>query len=351
MLDRSKSRQPIKKRAVQPIPHEGDDGVYSQTWWPVCLSSDVEKGQVIGRELMNGRVIVFRGEDGDVSVMSAYCAHVGADLSVGEVVGNTIRCAFHHFAYDHSGKCVSTGMGEPPPPSACVFKFPTAERHGVIWAFNREEPLFDMWSFTYPDDEIVVAAEVSHWGGFEVDLWVVIGQIPDANHAQFVHDTEPAKEVKLDYWEYGASRLRPELDMGERDKVLNLHARIFGTNIAVMESTFNGEWSGGSGPLVIPAMVLASMWETSVVISGASLVGQEAPAKIRGAVSGQYAVCGAIGVIAATSLGGVLFDTVAYGAPYVMMAAVNIMLCVYAVAVIAINQHHPERPALTTAAE
>lgn len=240
-----------KPRAIQRMPQEGDNNVYSQTWWPVCLSREVDRGQVIRRELMGGNVIVYRSEDGRVSVLSAYCAHLGADLSVGKVIGNNIRCPFHHFEYDHDGRCVKTGVGEPPPAAACVFKFPTEDRHGVIWAFNGEEPLFDMWSFSYPDDEIVVEADIAEWGEFECDPWVVIGQIPDAAHAPFVHNTEPTDEVELEYWEYGASRLRKELDMGERGKVLNLYARIFGTNIAVMESTFKGEWSGGSGPLTI----------------------------------------------------------------------------------------------------
>lgn len=93
--------------------------------------------------------------------------------------------------------------------------------------------------------------------------------------------------------------------------------------------------------LMIPAMIFASTWETSVVMSGAALVGQEAPARIRGAVSGQYAVCGAVGVIAATSLGGFLFDTVAYGAPYFMMGMINLALCIYAFIVIRRRLHLP----------
>ena len=36
------------------------------------------------------------------------------------------------------------GPGDPPPPAARLFRFPTAERYGLIWAFNGEQPLFEI---------------------------------------------------------------------------------------------------------------------------------------------------------------------------------------------------------------
>ncbi len=100
-------------------------------------------------DFLDGRVIVFRGSSGTAQVSSAYCPHLGADLSVGDVQGDTVRCAFHHWQYDRNGVCVKTGIGDPPPPGACLFTFPTAEKHGLIWAFNGEEPLFAIPDFPY----------------------------------------------------------------------------------------------------------------------------------------------------------------------------------------------------------
>src|SRR3546814_19115623 len=54
-----------------------------QCWYPIALSRDLPKGKVIGSDLADGRVVIFRGEDGVARVMSAYCKHMGADLSVG----------------------------------------------------------------------------------------------------------------------------------------------------------------------------------------------------------------------------------------------------------------------------
>ena len=97
---------PSRRRLGQPIPQEGENGLFSQSWFPICLSSEVQSGQILGSDFLDGRVVVFRGESGRAQVLSAYCPHVGSDLAVGDVQGDTIRCAFHHWQYDQSG-CVS----------------------------------------------------------------------------------------------------------------------------------------------------------------------------------------------------------------------------------------------------
>ena len=93
-------RKPIplaeRKRFVgKPIPAEGEDGLFSQSWFPVCLSTEVPVGTIIGRDFLDGRVIVYRGQDGVARIQSAYCPHLGADLWVGKLVGDRVQCTFH----------------------------------------------------------------------------------------------------------------------------------------------------------------------------------------------------------------------------------------------------------------
>lgn len=51
---------------------------------------------------------VFRGMDGEVYVLDAYCPHLGANLAVGgHVVGNCIECPFHGWIFSgKDGSCV-----------------------------------------------------------------------------------------------------------------------------------------------------------------------------------------------------------------------------------------------------
>src|SRR3546814_9579373 len=80
----------------------------------VCSSDRLPKGKVSGSYLADGRVVIFRGEDGVARVMSAYCKHMGADLSVGgDIVGNDVRCPYHHWTYGDGGKCTGIASGDP----------------------------------------------------------------------------------------------------------------------------------------------------------------------------------------------------------------------------------------------
>ena len=82
------------------------------------------------------------------------------------------------------------------------------------------------------------------------------------------------------------------------------------------------------GQLVIIACVLAGMGESSAMIAGGVLVGQEAPAKNRGAVLGTYSLVGAAGIMVLTFIGGQLFDHVGKTAPFIMMGFINLfVLC------------------------
>jgi MFS family permease len=77
-----------------------------------------------------------------------------------------------------------------------------------------------------------------------------------------------------------------------------------------------------SNAIFLPAIILG-MGESSTIIAGNALMGQCAPATIRGAVLGLFSLCGAAGILIATSVGGRLFDLWMPGGPFVLMGVVN----------------------------
>src|SRR3546814_6076270 len=87
--------------------------------------------------------------------LSPYCRHYGADLSDGDMEnGCLIRCPLHHWKYDASGQCVETAGGERVPTDTTLFKFPTQEKWGLIWAFNGLDPDYDVPSWEEDEEEI-----------------------------------------------------------------------------------------------------------------------------------------------------------------------------------------------------
>jgi phenylpropionate dioxygenase-like ring-hydroxylating dioxygenase large terminal subunit len=244
---------PKKRFLGKLIPAEGEGGVFTQSWYPVCMSTELGEGKVLGTTFLDGRIVVFRGESGKAQVLSAYCPHLGADLAAGSVVGENIRCAFHHWEYNQEGACMKTGPGDPPPPNACLFRFPTVERYGLIWAFNGEEPLFNLPDFPYPDDELVLRVE-EHEEVFPVDPWVICCNTPDVQHIRVVHGFQfdkgdPAEKMELtDYsMMYDFDGVHPT---GDR---VTFRVGIFGTTIFYQSSVFSGRWYGYIAPFGMPS--------------------------------------------------------------------------------------------------
>ena len=247
------NNQHIDKRSARSLPTEGDQGLYSQTWYPICLSTELGENEIVGREFLGGRVIAFRDANGDVSVTSAFCAHLGVDLQCASLVDGLVRCPYHHFYYDGSGKAVKIGNGENPPPGARLYRYPTQEKYGVVFAFNGSEPLFDVPGFAVPDDELAVHAFKTPMV-FAVDPWVIISQTPDMNHTQFLHGPEFAPDFEvppMTFGDYsGHYSVDEDIYFDSTGVFKELHATVFGTNIVRVESIINNMWTGGTASLV-----------------------------------------------------------------------------------------------------
>jgi nitrite reductase/ring-hydroxylating ferredoxin subunit len=277
--------EPRVERVSRPVPKEGQNGLYTQSWYPICLSTEVQQEQVIAREFLGGRVIVFRGEDGEASVLSPYCAHMGMDLSKGEVVGNNVRCIYHHYEYDRSGNCVKTGWNVPPPENACVFNFPTQERYGIVWAFNGTKPLFDLPNFAVTDDELAIEAWITE-PPVACSTTEIFCQVPDWGHLKFMHagtmqTTEESQNVTPQFefndYNFGYSvdsmtfaGEQREKKGGQEFPAVKIY--VYGTSIIRIETFVNGVWAG-----VIGTAVMRSPGKTQIIGAVAVQKGDGSP--------------------------------------------------------------------------
>ena len=100
---------------------------YPNGWYRICLSSDVKKGEVIpitafgqGTFFFSSfprnihhfirrdtELVAFRGQNGKLGVLNAFCPHLGTHLGHGgRVNGNAIVCPYHSWSFEADGKCV-----------------------------------------------------------------------------------------------------------------------------------------------------------------------------------------------------------------------------------------------------
>lgn len=82
-----------------------------------------------------------------------------------------------------------------------------------------------------------------------------------------------------------------------------------------------------------PYFVLLGIGQISAFLGAQTLIGQEAPLLQRGAVVGVFNTSGAVGILVASWFGGILFDTVAPAAPFVLIGIMNGFVAVFALIV------------------
>ncbi|BAY98986.1 Rieske [2Fe-2S] domain-containing protein [Tolypothrix tenuis PCC 7101] len=109
--------------------------IVAKGWYIACTSKELAQKQAKSVEICGQRITIFRGEDGIVRALDAYCPHLGTDLGIGKVDGNWIRCAFHHWAFDETGICQNIPCQSAIPNQAKVEAYATEEKYGFIWVY------------------------------------------------------------------------------------------------------------------------------------------------------------------------------------------------------------------------
>ena len=109
--------------------------IIAEGWYIAVPSQSLRPGQATSMDLCGQRVAIFRGDDGQVRALDAFCPHMGTDLGIGKVEGNSIRCFFHHWRFDGGGKCTDIPCQKAIPAGAKLQSYATAEKYGFIWVY------------------------------------------------------------------------------------------------------------------------------------------------------------------------------------------------------------------------
>nr|XP_057907802.1 cholesterol 7-desaturase nvd [Doryrhamphus excisus] len=177
--------------------------VYPNGWYRVMDSHMLRKGDVRDVTMLGEQLAVFRGEDGKVYVVDAYCPHLGANLAVGgRVVGNCVECPFHGWQFrGDDGKCERIPYAEKVPDFAKVDTWPSCEVNGqiLLWFHcDREDP-----QWTVPEQQEITKGEWVYRGRTEHFVNAHIQEIPenasDISHLSHLHTASIASGADLRY--------------------------------------------------------------------------------------------------------------------------------------------------------
>jgi 5,5'-dehydrodivanillate O-demethylase oxygenase subunit len=120
-------------------------GELLRRYWQVVAAAGelTEEKPIKAFRLLGENLVVYRDKRGRYGVLGEQCSHRKASLAFGRVDEEGLRCPYHGWKYDCTGKCLE----QPAEPESGGFKdkikhiaYPVEKLGGLLWAYLGPEP-------------------------------------------------------------------------------------------------------------------------------------------------------------------------------------------------------------------
>lgn len=200
---------------------------YPRGWFCLGLSRTLAIGELKSIDAFGSKLVMYRGEDGEVNVLDGYCPHMGADLGIGCVQGNHIQCAFHNWEFGGDGQCKHIPYANRIPAAARLKRWRVVEKNQLILIWHDAdggEPDYEI-----PVIEGAYNRDWTEWEMMEIPLEVhpreIVDNLADKAHFGPVHNS-PLEKFELNLHDH----------IGEQ--VTTVHSELLG------EMHFNATYYG-----------------------------------------------------------------------------------------------------------
>ncbi len=167
-------------------------------WFQVAWSEEIGIGDVHRMKYFGRDLIAWRARSGQLTVMDAYCEHLGAHLGYGgHVEGEVIECPFHGWQWNNEGRNVCIPYENRPNRGRRIRTFPVVERNESVYIWydeERRDPFFDVPDVFAGFGDASTAADYYpqqrlYSPGLEMHPQYVLENGVDFAHFKFVHKT------------------------------------------------------------------------------------------------------------------------------------------------------------------
>lgn len=178
---------------------------FAEGWYWALRSSELPAGSATKLNLLGRELALYRGADGRVAALDAFCPHMGAHLGEGLVEGDKLRCLFHGWSYGADGRCAAHD-------TARTASWPVEEEYGLIWVWTGPSPRRPL---PYVPELAETETASMLGGAFEKGCHpnVVMINAIDAHHFNTVHhlpvrlEMEPVEQGENNIWFRNTTRV------------------------------------------------------------------------------------------------------------------------------------------------
>lgn len=191
-------------------------GLHPDYWYPVEFDAALKPGKATEVIFWKKSIALYRGADGTLSAMENRCAHRQVKLSLGQVSGCNLVCAYHGWTYNPEGRVVEIphDLFGRQMPNFKVPAYPLKVRYGLIWLFPGDPALAEKVSIP----EIPELEGKDRWACAPVEFtWrahhsMIIDNVSDFTHAHLHREYKPFVGSKLTRCEAVGDRVFVEYD-------------------------------------------------------------------------------------------------------------------------------------------
>ena len=124
----------------------GELPAYPNGWYAIAFADEVAVRGVVPVHAFGRELVIFRGDDGVVAVLDAFCPHMGAHLGHGGAVeGNDLVCPFHEWRWSRDGVCTHIPRSSAKPAGSRARSWPCRDRNGFIYVWHHLQQDAPTW--------------------------------------------------------------------------------------------------------------------------------------------------------------------------------------------------------------
>jgi 5,5'-dehydrodivanillate O-demethylase len=113
-------------------------------WQPVAATEEMDDRWTKRIRVLGEDLVMFKDENGGFGLIAETCPHRRVSLAFGIPTENGIRCAYHGWAFDKTGRCVdqpNEGPRHALRDKIATTAYPVEEMGGLLWAYLGPAPV------------------------------------------------------------------------------------------------------------------------------------------------------------------------------------------------------------------
>jgi phenylpropionate dioxygenase-like ring-hydroxylating dioxygenase large terminal subunit len=157
-------------------------------WYVAAWSEDIGR-EPLGRVILGEYVCLYRTQDGAPVALENRCPHRNLPLSEGNLIGDSLQCAYHGLEFDCSGACTHIPGQTEIPAWTKVRRYKLAERNRWVFIWmgdpdRADESLIPDYHKHLADPNWVAVTGQTH---VQAGYRLVLDNLLDLSHLTYVH--------------------------------------------------------------------------------------------------------------------------------------------------------------------